>query len=56
MAHRSVLAGYAHPYPILMNPSVCEAAPALVWLGLVRSSYAVESRHDRGVALDACVH
>jgi len=56
MAHHSVLTSYAHPCPVLVNPRISEAAPALVWLALVHPFYAVDSRHDRGLAVDLCVH
>jgi hypothetical protein len=56
MAHQSVLTGYAHPCPVLMSPRISEAAPALGWLALVHPFYALDSRHDRAVAADVCVH
>ena len=56
MAHQSVLTGYAPPCPVLVNLRISEAAPALVWPTLVHSSYTVDSRQHRGVAVDVCVH
>jgi hypothetical protein len=56
MVDPSVLSGYAHPCPVLMHPRIREAAPALVWLALVHALYAVDSGHDRGVAVDVCLH
>ena len=56
MADPSVLSGYRHPCPVLMNPGIREAARALGWLALVHPFYALDSRHDRAVAADVCVH
>jgi hypothetical protein len=57
MAHQSVLTGYAPRCPVLMNPRISQAAPALVWPTLVRSLITLlDPRHHRGVAVDVWVH
>ena len=57
MAHQSVLTGYAPRCPVLMNPGISQAAPALLWPTLVRSLITLlDPRNHRGAAVEVWVH